>query len=347
MREFWALVKRELKSIKREKTIMFAIFIQLFIAAFSSMMLVGVMAFYDPDSMSDNANVHLKIGVVDNVTSPIAYYVDDSRSIEVERYPTIETAERDFQKGRIDAVMSIPFSDGGIVNMKLILPESDTESMLVLMILDGPLKEAENYLRRTNGIELNYTDVEGKPHTSHEFLYTIIIPLLMFFPALIAGSITIDTISEEIQNKTLDTLWSAPLSLIQIFTSKIFTAILTAFLQCLLWIFLLALNSITVYNIGLVLLLAVLVAAFVSFGSAILALFFRDRERAQFAYSFTLLITAGLSTLASLSPFALMTILSSDGHNAGFADVIVYLVPIAMLFAGFLFVSRRLAASQT
>ena len=47
MREFLILVRRELKAVRKEKTILFAVFIQLFIASFSSVMLIGVMSFYD------------------------------------------------------------------------------------------------------------------------------------------------------------------------------------------------------------------------------------------------------------------------------------------------------------
>ena len=97
MREFWALVKRELKAIKREKTIMFAIFIQLFIASFSSFMLVGIMAFYDPDSMGDNTALSIDVGVVGETSSPIVYFADRSRNVRVNRYADIEIAESEFR----------------------------------------------------------------------------------------------------------------------------------------------------------------------------------------------------------------------------------------------------------
>ena len=44
MNRYLALLKRELKSITKEKTIMFAIIVQFFIASFSSIILVGIMA---------------------------------------------------------------------------------------------------------------------------------------------------------------------------------------------------------------------------------------------------------------------------------------------------------------
>lgn len=346
MRECWVLIKKELKSIRREKTIMFAIVIQLFIASFSSILLVGVMSFYDPESIGENAQLNLKIGVIDEAGSPIVDFVESRRNVRVKLFYSIDAAEEAFRSGQVDAVMSIPPPEGGVVEMKLVLPESDTESMLILMILDKPLKDAENYLRQLNGIDLHYAHLEGESHTGYEFLYSVIIPMLMLFPALIAGSITIDTISEELQNKTLDTLWSAPLSLSVIFVSKIFAAGLAAFVQCVLWVFLLWLNSFSMENVLSVLLLATLIAFCIAFGAGIIALFFKDRERAQFVYSISLVIVASLSYLLNPSPFELITRLSAGGHFIGMTNVIAYFLPLVVLSGVFFLVSKRLVVTQ-
>lgn len=345
---FVALVKKELRSIRREKTIMFAIFIQLFIAAFSSFLMIGVMSFYNPESIGDNDRIHVDLGIVGDFSNPIVYQVDDASHIKVTRFDEIEQSESAFKSGRVDAVMVIPpVNPGSIIDMTLILPKSDTESMLITMALDGPLKEAENALREANGIELKYDDLEGKSHMNFEFLYSIIIPVLMFFPALIAGNITIDTISEELQNKTLDTLWAAPVPLWGIFSSKIVTAGITALLQCILWVILLELNSLSIQNIPQVLLLASLIAFCVSFGAGIVALILRDRERAQFVFSIGLVTLAGLSYLVKPSPFELMTWLASDNPFAGLDRVVSYMVPLILLAGAFFFASKRLAVSRT
>jgi len=242
--------------------------------------------------------------------------------------------------------MFVPQSNGSTVDMKLFLPESDTQSTLILMVLDEPFKKAENYLREANGIQLRYADLEGKPHTDYEFLYSIIIPLLMFFPALIAGSIVIDTVSEELENKTLDTLWAAPVSLNAIFSSKIFAAILTALAQCVIWVGLLRLNGFPMQNLGAVLTLSIIIAAFVSFGAGIIGLYFKDRERSQFIYSIALLATAGLSYLFNPSPFGLMTRLAIGDHHVGMPEVALYILPLAMVGAMFSLVSKKLVSAQ-
>lgn len=342
LREFLVLIGKELKAIRREKTIMLAIFIQLFIAAFSSFLLVGVMSFYNPESIGRNSQVNLKVAAVGATESPLTDFVESEDNIRVKRFPNAEAADQAFRSRRVDAVMSIPETSSKTVDMQLVLPESDTKSTLVLMTLDKPLKKAENYMREQNGIELRYDKLKGEPHTSYEFLYSIIIPLLMFFPALIAGSITIDTISEEFQNKTLDTLRAAPLSLSEIFLSKVFAAGLTALVQCVLWVLLLRLNDFSIHNVISVLLLSVFVAICIAFGAGNIALYLRDRERAQFVYSIALVVVAGLTLFVSPSPFELMTRLAAGGPYVGIANVLIYIVPIIVLGGAFLSCSKRL-----
>lgn len=347
MREFIVLVKRELKSIKKEKTIMFAIFIQLFVASFSSVMVMGVMSFYDPTTIGENPQRDITIAVTGDTRSPIVDYVGASNAVKVIPAATFAQAEEAFQAGHVDAIMNIPSVESGVVDMDLYLPQSDVASTVILMTISEPLKDAENHLRQQNGIELKYTDLEGKPHTSYEFLYSVLIPLLMLFPALIAGSIVIDTVSEELENKTIDTLWSAPVSLNEIFSSKVFAALLTALAQCGLWILLLGLNAYTVRNPGLVLGMALLVAATISLGAGIIAIAFKDRERAQFVYSITLLLSAGLSYILDPSPFGLITRLAAGSHHVGPAQVSLYVVPPIIVGAVFYFiVSRRIVAGR-
>ncbi|MFO8009469.1 MAG: ABC transporter permease [Dehalococcoidia bacterium] len=347
MRELWVLIRKELRSIRREKTILFAIVIQLFIAGFSSILLVGVTSFYDPSTIGENAPIHLTVGVIGDDNSPVAGFIESHENVRVVTYSDdFDAADKAFRSGRVNALVYIPPGDSEVVEAKIILPKSDAASMLILMTLDEPLKKAENYLRELSGIELRYNDLEGKTHTSYEFFYSIIVPVLMFFPALIAGSITVDTISEELQDKTLDTLWSAPLSLGQIFSSKIVTAGATALAQCALWVLLLEFNFLSVENIPLVLLLATIVAFFVAFGAGIIALLFGDRERAQFVYSISLVVAVGSSYYAGMSPFTLITRLSSGGHYTGIIDVAYYLVPLTVIGMVFWFAAKRLAVER-
>ena len=346
MNRFFAMVRRELKSVTREKTIMMAIAIQLFIASFSSVIVTGLMAFYDPDSIGQTTKTSVRVGVVDQTGGPLQRILIDGR-LRVEPLPDAARAEKAFQTGLVDTVIFVPEESGDVVNMKLMLPEMDSQATIIMMVLKEPLKQYEAYLREQNGVAMNYTDLRARPDTSYEFLYSLILPILMFFPALLAGSIVIDTVSEEVENKTLDTLRSAPVSLNQILGAKVCAAVITVFLQCCAWTLLLRLNNLHIENLGLVLLLSVVVGTIVSVGAAAASLYFKDRERAQFAYSMVLVVMVGLSYLLQPSPFSLMAGLATGSRLTGALDVALYLVPLIALGAAFLKWSGKLLATQS
>jgi ABC-2 type transport system permease protein len=172
----------------------------------------------------------------------------------------------------------------------------------------------------------------------------VIIPILMFFPAFVAGSMVVDSISEELENHTLDTLWSAPLSLNVIFGAKIVAALVLAVVQCALWSTLLRLNRIPIHNLGLVLLLAALLAATIAVGSAFVAVCFKDRERSQFVYSLFILLSAGMGYFFDASPITVMTRLAAGDYYTGVADVAIYGVLLLAPLAVFFSTAKRLIA---
>jgi ABC-2 type transport system permease protein len=347
MSRFLTLLKRELRSITKEKTIMFAIIVQFFIASFSSIILVGIMAFYDPASIADNTRVRIEAGIVDagERPQPLLNYLNES-NVQLHFYPDLTDAQDAFRRGRIDVILALPENTSGVVDMKLIMPELDAKKTVVFMVLDAPLKKYENYLRQSAGVDLRYENNVGKPHTTYEFLYSLIIPILMLFPALIAGSIVVDTVSEEFENKTFDTLAVTPISLGQIVSSKIAAAILTAAVQVVMWVGLLRLNDIVIQNTFLVILFGIVVAAVISVITAVTALYFKDRERSQFIYSIVLMGLIGGSYFLNPSPFSLITRLATGDPSLGILQVFLYVIPMAVAGIILLSASRRLVLSK-
>ena len=335
MNEYLVLLKRELLSISREKTIILAIIVQLLIASLSSVILQGVMAFYDPTSIGWGTGISIRAGFVGEADSPLPAYLK-SKGIIVKPFPELTSAEVAFRDHQIDTILFVPEGQSGVVNMKLILPRTEAKKMVILIMLDEPLKEYEDYLRQSNGIVVNYKDLGVEAYSGYEFLYSVLIPILMLFPALVAGSIVIDVISEEFENKTLDTLMSTPVSGGQILISKISAAIITAVTQLLMSVGLLIWNGIVVERLILVLLLAVSFTVSISLGAAIIALLLKDRQRAQFVYSMTLITAGAACYFLNPSPFELLAKLSSGALNFSVLAVAIYTVlPIAIVLTVF------------
>lgn len=319
---------------------MLAIIVQFFIASLSSSILEGVMTFNDPNSMGWSTNKIIRVGLVGNTDTPLLEYLQD-RKITTRSFAGIAPAQAAFRAGRIDTIFILPENQSVPVDVELILPETEIESTMIMVTLDEPLKRYEDYLRTANGLLVDYKDFESKPFSTYEFLYAALIPILMLFPALVAGSMVIDTISEEFENNTLDTLVSTPISAKQVFTSKISAAVITAVIQVAMWIVLLKWNGIAIERLALVLILTVSYTITISFGAAIIALFFKYRQRAQFVYSMVLIAIGAASCFLNPSPLELLTKLSSGAPNISAPGFILYIVLTAATGFAFSYLSER------
>ncbi len=343
MKAFWAIVRKELRSVSREKTIIIAISIQLVIASLSSVVLIGLLSFYDPEAISANIRGSVRVGVLGEVDNRLLSILRERR-IRTTFFQDTAAAERTFQAGNLDALLYVPVDTGGVSDMKLVLPRAETRASVILIMLQEALKRYENVLRAERGLELRYTDVTGSPSTTYEFLYTVIVPVLMFFPAFVAGSMTVDSISEELENNTLDTLRSAPVSVSAIFSAKITAALILAVIQCCAWLVLLRFNQIAVQNVLAVLALALLVAALNSIGSALIATSMHDRERSQFVYSIAIVAFVGATSLLGVSPVNLLMRLATGAGNGGL-EIGGYTLGVALLALVFGRNTRRLVTA--
>lgn len=338
---FLAMTKKELASVLRDRTILIAIVIQLFIASFSSALLIGMLSLYDADSAGLYTNFRIDVALIGEDSALLSGYLDD-RGVRAIPYAALEQAEADFYRGKVRAILVLPAARSELVEMKLYLPNLEATSSIILNLLQEPLKRYENALRAQRGVDLRYTDLKGRPPTTFEFVYTVILPILMLFPAFVGGGMVVDSITEEIENDTLDTLLSAPLSLNAALGAKIAAALLLAVIQCIAWLILLRLNHIIIQHFSLVLALAAITAGIVTVGAAIITALFQDRERSQFVYSLALLAAASVSFLLDLSPIKTMARLAVGDYYTGAPDILVFAAILAALLLLFSRASQRL-----
>jgi ABC-type Na+ efflux pump permease subunit len=341
MNPFLAVVKKEVGSVLRDGTIIIAVLIQLFIASFSSALLLGMLSLYDADTIMKFGGAGIKIGIVAPPDDSLGAMMSD-RGLSVFYYNSLAEAQDAIYLRQITAIVVVPENVNELSEIQLYLPDSDTFSSLIRMVVQEPLKQYENYLRKTNGIDVRYENLQGKPATSFEFVYSVLIPLLMFFPAFVAGSMTIDSLSEEVENNTLQTLLSAPLSVNGMIGAKITAAVIVAITQCLAWIFLLRANGTVISNLPWVILLALIIAALTASFAAFGTVFFKDRERSQFVYSLALLAVTALGSLFNLSPITVMSRLAvGDPYTNGW-NVAVFAALLGTVWLALWKTSRRL-----
>jgi ABC-type Na+ efflux pump permease subunit len=340
MSPFWAVVKRELWTVIRDRMIIIAVLIQFFIASFSSGLFLGMLQLYDVDTILRFSGGAIRIGVVNAEQNQLANFIS-KHGMRVIPYQTLEQADAGFHKGEAVAIIDDPQDANGITEVKIYLPESNTISSIVRMVIQEPLKEYENSLRLQKGVDIHYTDLQGKPSLSFEFVYSVLVPLLMFFPAFVAGSLAIDGLTEEFENNTMQTLLSAPLTVQGIIDAKVLSVVVLAVAQFGLWLILLQLNGIAIQNSIWVFLLAMIVSGITSMSAALAAVLLQDRERSQFIYALMLLTAIAISNLFNASPITVLSRLAiGDYYTSGWA-VAAFAVFLAGLYLLLRKTSRR------
>ncbi|WP_232701360.1 ABC transporter permease [Halobacterium wangiae] len=298
------LAKRTLGSLRSEKTIVLALAIQLFIAAFSSFLVVGLVSLYDPGSTEGAYEV--RVGVSGNATGDVAPVVAADGARSVTPYDSRADAAADFQRGRLDALLHATAHPSGRIVVEATAPDGSFRTTLVVAQLKEALSELERLRRADLSSSLERQPLSLPPargsNPYFSFTYTVLLPLLAFLPAFISGSVMADSLAEEAERGTLELLRVAPLSLPDIVDGKALALVGLVPAQVALWLALLAFNGTRIADPLPVLALATGVAAVLVAAGAALALVIGARREAQLLYSFVALGAFGAAALLPQSP---------------------------------------------
>lgn len=302
------IARREVASLRSEKTIVLALAIQLFVAAFSSFLVVGLVSLYSPDGSGFTPTV----AVAGNASEAVLRAASDPGSgpgsgADLRRYPGITEARSAYDAGQVDAVILANATPEGRVTVTTLVPDGDVRTTVVVVTVRDTLESLERSLRdefaRQGRLPETVPVPENVPTSPYfSFTYTVLVPLLMFLPAFISGSVAVDSLTEEVQRGTLELLRVAPVDLSTVVDAKVLSAATLAPAQALLWIALLASNGTAIANpLALVAMVAGIATTLVVVGAAI-ALVTPDRRQAQFLYSSGVLAVAVVAALLPEHP---------------------------------------------
>ncbi|MFT4922729.1 MAG: ABC-2 type transport system permease protein, partial [Haloarculaceae archaeon] len=223
-------------------------------------------------------------------------------------------------------------------------PAENLRTTLIVVQLRDILTELERTERFERASHLDFQPVdlpdsaEASPYFG--FTYTVLIPLLLFLPPFISGSVTVDAITEEIERGTLELLRVAPVSLVDVVDGKAAAMVLLAPLQAALWILLLGFNGIAISNVLALLAFVTAIATIVVVLGVVLGLATARRRQAQLLYSVLVIVFFGLSMLLPEHPATTVAKLAVDsptlvtfGHVAGFVALAVVGYALARQFA--------------
>lgn len=302
--------------LRREKTIVLALVIQLFIAAFSSFLVVGLVSFYDPGSLE---GYEVEVAVTGETVDELIAAADRVDGISATAYDDRASARSAFDAGAVDATLATERRDGRI-EVTAVAPDGSVEATLVVAQLQETLRALERDERGRNAALLDRQPLPlpdrsgGSPY--YGFTYTVLIPLLLFLPVFISGSLIVDSVTEELDRGTLELLRVAPVTTAEIVDGKSLAAVGLAPAQAALWLLLLWTNDTPVANPGtLLFLVAAFATAVVAMGIAIAVLAPRRRD-AQFLYSVGVLALFAGSTLLPGNPVNAAALLAVDSATS-------------------------------
>ncbi|PKL58682.1 MAG: sodium ABC transporter permease, partial [Methanomicrobiales archaeon HGW-Methanomicrobiales-4] len=213
----WIIAKKELRGLASEKTILLAILLQLFIAMFSSFLMVGLSAMYDPSTYGRVTGVQYGVAVAGNDTI-IPQLLKDNPSF-VPYQMDLSVALAALKERKLAAVIwtsgTLP-EEKDPVTLTLYTIKNDIQSAVIEVKIKEVFLKYEDILREVRKNRITREPIlltSSRPvsaNTFYEFIYGLLIPLLLFMPAIISAGLVIDLITEEYQQQTLDTLRTTP-----------------------------------------------------------------------------------------------------------------------------------------
>ncbi len=331
------VAKKEFKGLINEKTIVLALLLQLFIAMFSSFLLVGLASMYNPDAMSKYSKMKYPIAYAGETSHLYVKLMEDPNLIV---YPMeLSPAVSALSERQLAAVVWVPRNMEETMNpmkVTIYLIENDIQSGIVSAKLKSVLTDYETELRDARSDRLTAMPVEMRmPATNpagdfYEFVYGVLIPLLVFMPAIISGALIIDMITEESQNKTLETLMSTPVSFTDMVWGKILAAFLLVPLQAGTWMILLILNGIYIGGFIEILMHISIVAFILILIAATFAMRYRERTNAQFMFSIATVVVLVFALSIPMNSGNIIVRLATGSIGAEHMIVLLPMLAVAM-----------------
>ncbi len=302
----WAVARRELGSLRSEKTIVLALAIQLVIAGFSSFLVVGLVSLYDPGSAEGYGAEIVIVGEDADDVQQLRALADERDGLE----PTVagdrDEAIQAFDDGQFEAILEVTRDAENRLVVGVTAADDGLETTLLVVQLQDLLEALEHEERVANVDALDApplpvpAETEASPYV--EFTYTVLVPLLLFLPVFISGSIVVDSLIEERSRGTLELLRVSPLSLVDVADAKLLAIAALAPLQAAAWLVLLAVNGTGIASpTALVVLVSALALLVTAAGTAI-ALVAPDRRQAQIGYSVGIVAALVIATLLPEHP---------------------------------------------
>lgn len=354
MKPRWVIAERELKGVFKERTILLAVVIQIVVAGFSSFLVVGLSALVDPSAFPLQSRTSIALdGDAANDTLLLVHLTDAGMLPVIEDPATgnqLTEAEvwNMYTRGEVNGALFAQSGSGDIVNLTLVLPSGDLRATLMLSQVKQALEGYERELREQRAERLVFDPVYVENDAragSYSFVYSLLIPLLVFLPVVLAGALCADSLTEEVQRKTLPLLLASPATPADVVEGKLLANCAVAPLLATAWFLLLGLNGLTVPLVGAIgiLVLATAITYLLGLLACGIALLTRDRNKAHVTYASAMFLLLALSLGLPVSPANAVALLAAGSAHAGVWVLVSSLVAAAVAGA----IGLRIALRRT
>jgi ABC-2 type transport system permease protein len=298
------IIKKELGDILKEKTFISTLLMQLFLIAFYSFAIMGIVTIFSPFGKAISLQV-----ISENEIPQLKHILSLNDKLK-----PVYTPLQEITYDHYDAVLFI--QEGSTYDLTLYV--QGQRPTYIISEIKKSLQQYEDLLRKKSGLPslemnsiLRENDINrlASQSISFEFTYLIIIPLLIFLPIYLSGVLFIDLLTEEHKRKTLDILMCAPVSFMSIIIQKMIAALLISFSQIIIWIILISLRGIAISNVAMLLFTALVFNILFIILAAFIAVYFKERVNSHILYTvFYILII--MTRYLPFNPFNIITKLS-------------------------------------
>lgn len=346
MRPALALARREVRDIVRERTIVVAFLVQLFIAGFSTLVSVGLTALYDPGS------VHTPVNGAIAYDGPGGFdaILGAARGVRLS-YLNATAARQAFDRSAVLAVVQERIEPDGARRVSLLVADGEIQSTLVVTGMRDLLQQYERQLRTESQTQLHHSILEAPAPArgagSYSFLLTVLLPLLLLTPVFLCGAMAADSLHQEIQTKTLGLLRSAPITTATLLSGKLLAPLALAPAQVLAWLGLLALNHAPAANPLLLLALAAVLTVLVSTIGFATTVLVQRPGASQAAYGLTVIALAAIALVLPRPPLNLVAAIATGNLDHPTLTTLAVITAFTAVVAGLglAFVARRIRST--
>lgn len=339
MKPRWVIARKEFAGVFTERTILLAVVIQVFVAGFSSFLVVGLSALVDPSAFPSTAKADIALNPEASKDQQLLTLLRDSG---LGLIPTSDDNEtmRVFETGLADGALFMTTNatagGRGTVNLTLVLPDGNLRTTLTLVQVKEVLESYERDLREERAGRIAFDPIyveETAKGGSYAFVYSLLIPLLVFLPVVLAGALCADSLTEEVQRKTIPLLLASPATPADVVEGKLFANVSLAPMLAVMWFLLLGLNGLTVPFAGAIgiLVLSTAIAYLLGLVACVIALATRDRNKAHVLYAALMFVLLGASLALPVSPVNAVALFAAGSATPAAWTVVVALVAAAMI----------------